>query len=132
MIDVQLNEPSAAREYFAKRLAFTTGPVELDRMIQERHNVVIIDVREEKDFQQGHIPGAINLPKSRWHTRDGLRWNAMNIIYCYSSTCHLAARAAHDFASSGYAVMEMEGGFEAWQENNLEVEKPSTTSFRHG
>jgi hypothetical protein len=35
----------------------------------------------------------------------------------------LAANAALEFASRGFPVMELEGGFEAWKENELEVEK---------
>ena len=31
--------------------------------------------------------------------------------------------AAVEFASAGIAVVEMEGGFEAWQNSNLPVEK---------
>jgi len=29
------------------------------------------------------------------------------------------------FADKGYSVMEMDGGFEAWKENGLKVEKRS-------
>jgi len=35
----------------------------------------------------------------------------------------MAGSAAHDFASLGYPVMEMEGGFEVWKEKDLETEK---------
>ena len=45
------------------------------------------------------------------------------VIYCYSQTCKLAAAAAVEFASAGIAVVEMEGGFEAWQKNDLPVEQ---------
>jgi len=47
----------------------------------------------------------------------------MNVVYCYSAVCHLAARACISFASRGFPVMEMDGGFEAWKEyyeNDLE------------
>lgn len=36
----------------------------------------------------GHIPGAINLPRDRWHTLDGLRKDQTNVLYCYSQVCH--------------------------------------------
>lgn len=36
----------------------------------------------------GHIPGAINLPRDRWHTLDGLRKDKTNVLYCYSQVCH--------------------------------------------
>ena len=33
-------------------------------------NMLIVDVREEDEYALGHIPGAINLPLSRFHDAD--------------------------------------------------------------
>jgi len=120
--ELKKNEPEKARQYFADKLAFTTGPVELERNIKEGSSLAIIDVREADDYWQGHIPGAVSLPKDRWHTLAGLRKDALNVIYCYSHVCHLAATAAVEFAGKGYSVMEMDGGFKAWKGHDLEVE----------
>ncbi len=122
--ELQRNDPARAREYFTQKMAFTTGPVELARNLN-REDVVIVDVREADDFQKGHIPGAINLPHDKWGTRQGLRKDALNVLYCYSQQCHLAATAAVEFAGDGFSVMEMDGGFKAWQENELEIETES-------
>jgi rhodanese-related sulfurtransferase len=121
MIETNAN-PSTAQEFFANKLAFTTGPVELNLSIQEGDDIAIVDVREAKDYELGHVPGAVNLPRDRWHTHAGLRNDAINVLYCYSETCHLAARAAHEFAGKGYQVMEMEGGFAAWKSSQLEIQ----------
>jgi len=59
-----------------------------------------------------------------------LRKDALNVLYCYTQQCHLAATAAVEFAGNGYSVMEMDGGFEAWKENDLEVE--TDTSAKEG
>lgn len=37
-------------------------PDELAAEVSRGHAPVIIDVRSEKDFQAGHLPGAINIP----------------------------------------------------------------------
>lgn len=37
-------------------------PNDLAAAIVERRAPVIVDVRSEKDFQAGHLPGAINIP----------------------------------------------------------------------
>jgi rhodanese-related sulfurtransferase len=116
------NDPEGAREYFANKMAYTTGPVELARNLKNGANIIVIDVREAEDYKKGHIPGAINLPHDRWHTFEGLRKESLNVLYCYSHVCHLAATAAVEFAGKGFSVMEMDGGFDAWQENELEVE----------
>jgi rhodanese-related sulfurtransferase len=111
-----------AKEYFEAKMAFTTGPVELERMIKQGQ-VNVVDVRAAEDYAQGHIPGAVNLPKDKWHTLEGLRKDKTNVIYCYSQVCHLAAAAALEFASKGYPVMELEGGFRTWKEHEMDIEK---------
>jgi rhodanese-related sulfurtransferase len=115
-------DPARAKEYFADKMAFTTGPVELPRAMQEG-NVNLIDVRAAEDFRQGHIPGAINVPQDAWHSAGGLQRDKTNVLYCYSQVCHLAATAAIQFAERGFPVMELEGGFAGWKENKLPVEK---------
>ena len=122
------NDPVRAREFFADKLAFTTGPVELHRNLGDGNDIVVVDVREAEDYEKGHIPGAINLPHDRWNTAQGLKKDTLNVLYCYSPVCHLAATAAVEFAGKGYAVMEMDGGFDAWQEHDLEIERGATPS----
>jgi rhodanese-related sulfurtransferase len=118
-----LADPAKARVYFENKLAFTTGPIELDHRLKAHENINIIDVREEEDYRKGHIPGAINLPKNRWDSLEGLSKDKLNILYCYSQVCHLAATAASHFAASGYPVMELEGGWDEWKDHGLEVDK---------
>jgi len=114
--------PRKATKYFAARISFTTGPVELSESIKKHESIKIIDVRAAEDFARGHIPGAVNLPKQKWETFTGLSRNDTNVIYCYCEVCHLAPAAAKFFAEHGYPVMELEGGFEHWQRHNLPVE----------
>ena len=62
---VMTNDSAKAKEYFEAKMAFTTGPVELERMMKN-NEVNIVDVRAAEDYAQGHIPGAVNLPKDQW------------------------------------------------------------------
>lgn len=119
-------DPARARAYFDNKLSFSTGPVELERMLKEHADIHVIDVRAEEDYRKGHVPGATNLPSDRWDSLEGLSKDTTNILYCYSQQCHLAAAAAREFAGKGYPVMEMEGGFQAWKDHDLEVEKSHT------
>jgi rhodanese-related sulfurtransferase len=111
-----------ARKFFEAKLDFTTGPAELNQMLERKENINIVDVRTSEDYSKGHIPGAISLPRSSWISHFGLKKDRVNIIYCYSETCHLAAAAAKQFAEDGFPVMELEGGFETWQRLNLPIE----------
>ena len=116
-----LVDTTKALDYFEAKLNFTTGPLELFEMIRNDEHINVIDVREAFDFAAGHIPGAMNLPMSAWSTTFGLTQDGVNIIYCHSETCHLAANASRYFAERGFPVVELEGGFEQWQRHNLPV-----------
>jgi rhodanese-related sulfurtransferase len=116
-------DPAKAKAYFEAKMAFTTGPVELERLMTQGNAVQVVDVRAAEDYAEGHIPGAVSLPKDRWHTLEGLRKDKTNALYCYSQVCHLAATAAVEFASKGFPVMELEGGFQAWKDHEMDIEK---------
>jgi len=62
----KLKIPSAAKakKYFQDKMAFTTGPVELERMVQQGQPVHIVDVRAAEDYAEGHIPGALYVSTS--------------------------------------------------------------------
>jgi rhodanese-related sulfurtransferase len=119
---VNISDPAKAREYFEAKMAFTTGPVELERMMKNKE-VNVVDVRAAEDYAEGHIPGAVNLPKNRWATLEGLRKDKPNVLYCYSHVCHLAAAAAVEFSGKGYPVMELEGGWRWWKTDGFDVAK---------
>jgi rhodanese-related sulfurtransferase len=130
--------PEKAREFFAAKMAFTTGPFEVKGMLDRKEGVTVIEcavprttrkatsrqllLRCSTSLRPCRSPGAVNLPHGQWHTAKGLSKDKLNILYCYSQTCHLAAAAALELASQGYRVMEMEGGFAAWTAGNNAIE----------
>ena len=127
----RIHDPARARAYFEDKLAFTTGLVELDRWIKARQsNLVVVDVRETEDYDKGHIPGAINVPRERWDSPQGLSKDKTNVVYCYTQQCHLAANACVRLAGQGYPVMELEGGFEVWKEHDLDIEEEPTSRLK--
>lgn len=124
MQSASIQDGQKAKEYFEGKIAFTTGPVELSRMLKAG-NVNVVDVREAEDYEKGHIPGAVNLPHTAWESRQGLTRDKINIVYCYTQQCHLAANACAAFAAKWYPVMELEGGFEAWKNQDMDIETGS-------
>jgi len=103
-----------AENFFAKRLAFTLGPVELQHLLEEK-KAKLIDVRAKEDFDESHIPEAISIPAVELESRLGeLSKHDVHVVYCYNQQCHLAANAALTFAKNDYPVMELEGGFKVW------------------
>ena len=123
---LSMNDPKEAYRYFQAKTHFTTGPAEL-REAMDHGNINIIDVRQSEDFDKEHVAGAKNLPEEEWSELTGLDRDKLNVIYCYSQECHLAARAAVFFAKRGYSVMEVEGGFNACKEYELPMEAEIAT-----
>lgn len=107
-------DSEAATDFFAEKLAFTLGPVELQHMLDE-NKVKLIDVRRKEDYDESHIPQAISIPKAELIDKlTQLSKNDIHVVYCYNQQCHLGAAAALTLAQNGYPVMELEGGFDIW------------------
>ena len=120
-----------AEEFFAAELDFKTNPYGVNKMIDEKaKDIIIVDVRSTEDYAKGHIPGAINIPYEKYNGFNGsetkfpgLTKDKVNIVYCYNHLCNLAQKAAKVFASNGYPVKEMVGGFEEWKNDKYSIEK---------
>ncbi|MCX7073649.1 MAG: rhodanese-like domain-containing protein [Methylococcales bacterium] len=91
--------------------------------MQTQQNAVIIDVRENDEWNAGHIAGAIHIPLGEIQTRVGELAKYKNqavIMQCRSGT--RSEKAAGILAKSGFTnVHNMDGGLNAWQKSNLEI-----------
>lgn len=64
----QMNgQPGPAGEVVVESDSFLT-PQELVSLQEKHADLVVIDVRKDDEYKDGHIPGAINLPPSKWRT----------------------------------------------------------------
>ncbi len=126
-----IQDSKKAVEFFEQELNFKTNPYGINRLISEKaKNITIVDVRTAADYAAGHIPGAINIPYEKYSGFDGqekefpgLRKDGYNYVYCYQHLCNLGQKAAKKFASVGYPVKEIVGGYNSWVEEGYPVEK---------
>jgi rhodanese-related sulfurtransferase len=98
--------------------------VEATQLIN-REDGLVLDVREASEYAQGHILGARNLPLSQLEARaaelDKLK--AKPVILCCASG-HRSSRAVGLLKARGLEkVFNLSGGFGAWQQAGLPVEK---------
>ena len=86
-------------------------------------NPLLIDVREEKEYGDGHIPGAINIPlRTLADNLDKVPADKPVIVYCASGLRAGTATAA--LHALGYDnVKSFPSGFKAWSGANAEVSK---------
>ncbi len=123
-------DTAAAVKYFEDELNFTASPGDLKKVSEGKLDGTIIDLRRKEDFDRGHVPHAINIPFDKYDGFEGkqtefpgLSKNEINYLYCYNLLCNLSQKAAKKFASLGYPVKEVKGGFTTWKEYNYPVEK---------
>lgn len=87
---------------------------------------VILDVRETDEVRQGHLPSAIHIPRGYLELKvEGMipDRNTPIITYCAGGVRSLFA--AETLTKMGYTnVRSMSGGFAAWKEKGLPIEKP--------
>ena len=98
-------------------------------------HTLLIDIREPAEFQRGHIPGAVHLPRGLLEFEiHGLVQRMMSdqvdapedqpvVLYC--GTGGRSALAAETLATMGYRnVRSMSGGIVAWAQARLPIDVP--------
>src|SRR2546422_2805551 len=90
----------------------------------------IVDVREQHEWDAGHIGGAEHIPLARIEQEIPKRFpekNAPLVMHCRSGV--RSAKAAYALKQLGYTnVSSMAGGIIAWEEAGLPIEVPSSLS----
>ena len=84
-------------------------------------NVLVVDVRTEKEYATGHIEGAINIV---WDNNFKTSLQATNLskeqplaVYCRSGRRSKAA--ANVLVQEGYKVIELDKGIISWQQEKF-------------
>ena len=86
---------------------------------------VLVDVREESEFAAGHVPGAVHLGKGVIERDIEAKIpDPATPIVLYCGGGFRSALAADALQKMGYTnVISMDGGWRAWTEKGLPVEK---------
>jgi phage shock protein E len=91
--------------------------------IMNRDDVVLIDVREQFEYDEGHIPGVTLIPLGELAQRlDEIPTDKTVIMTCRSD--NRSGQATDFLRQNGFDnVHNMDGGIVAWQQAGLEVEQ---------
>jgi len=96
--------------------------------IFDRGSVLFVDARSQKDYENGHIPGAASLPVGRFDERIESFLNQYPpeqpiVTYCSGRTCEDSHHLAQLLSEAGYTdVRIFIDGFPAWQTEGYPVE----------
>lgn len=102
--------------YFSGKLEHETDASDAYLALKAGERLVIVDVRSQDAWNQGHVVGAVHIPYADIATRAPRELDPAVpvVVYCWSPGCNAGAKGALEFAKLGYRVREMIGGYEYW------------------
>jgi rhodanese-related sulfurtransferase len=94
---------------------------DVERRRQAGERFVLLDVREEAEWQRGHLPGAKHLCKGILERDvEGMFPDPATDLVLYCGGGYRSALAADTLQKMGYTnVTSMDGGWRAWTEAGL-------------
>lgn len=86
-------------------------------------SVVLLDVRPDEEFAQGHLPGAVHIPlKDLTRRLSELSEDAQIVAYCRDPYCVLSTEAVTILRANGRQAQRLIGGVPEWRAVGLTVE----------
>jgi len=100
--------------------------ISVEEAKQKLSDMLVLDVREPAEYTQGHIHGAINIPRGVLEFKISAHPDFQGaedrdiLVYCQSGG--RSALATENLNKMGYQkAVSMAGGFKAWLEHNYDV-----------
>lgn len=119
-------DSSTTAAHYAAKLAVETDASDVWAARQAGEVFLLVDVRGQAAWDQGHAVGALHIPRQQLAERVGeLGEGIPVVVYCWSPGCNGGAKAALELARLGVPVKEMLGGFEYWAREGYPVESAS-------
>lgn len=98
-------------------------PGEATRLINH-DNAVLIDMRNDKDYREGHIVNAVHVPSDKADAPGKLdKYRGRPLIVCCRSG-NQSLKLCAELSKKGFAsVYNLKGGLHAWQQAGLPLSK---------
>ncbi len=98
---------------------------EVKKRLDRKDKFVLVDVREDREFDADHIPGAVHMGKGVIERDIEAKYPVLDtelVLYCGGG--FRSAMAADNLQKMGYTnVISMDGGIREWREKNYPLEK---------
>ncbi len=113
----------------AKEQITEVDPREVHDLLGNGHRdgAVLVDVREEHEFAEAHLPGAVHVPRGHLESRiEGAAGDKSARVILYCASGNRSALAAKTLMEElGYDQAEsMTGGITLWKDRGYDVETP--------
>ncbi len=109
---------SARRIYFGEHDHEEAPIITLDDFLRRssRGDLVLLDVRPVREFDQGHLPGALSIPLEQLAERVGeLPGGHTVVTYCRGRYCVFAEEAVRVLGACGIEAVRLEVGLLEWR-----------------
>jgi rhodanese-related sulfurtransferase len=129
--EARLSEISRVVETYLKDRKALEGVTieELTDRLRKR-DVVVLDVRPEKEYRAGHIAGARSIPITELEKRlKELPKRRAVVAYCRGPYCVFADEAVALLRERGYEAFRLQTGFPDWKMQGLPVETAAEGAF---
>jgi molybdopterin/thiamine biosynthesis adenylyltransferase/rhodanese-related sulfurtransferase len=89
-------------------------------------DTAVVDVRERDEWDEGHLPGAVHVPRGNLESRiEAAVPDKARPVLLYCASGNRSAFAAKSLEELGYTnVVSLAGGFTDWKRNGLPFEIP--------
>lgn len=97
------------------------SPTQATFMIN-KENALVLDIRDQKEFDSGHLSSAINIPYSKLASRlDELATHKERPIILVCKSGQTVGVAGKMLREKGFNAMRLSGGMMEWSNQNLPV-----------
>src|SRR5215212_1559279 len=106
-------------------------PKDVRALRQNGNGAVLVDVREQHEFEESHVPGAVHVPRGHLESRiEGAVSDRSKRVILYCASGNRSALAAHTMQDllAYEDVASMRGGITLWKDRGYEVEVPRSLS----
>lgn len=104
-----------------------TAPMAHEELLEwmEVGDTLILDIRPEKEYLQGHIKGAINVVpetmKQQLENLSSIDKERLVVTYCRGPYCLFAHEAVHILQEKGLNARRLQAGFPEWKAAGLPI-----------
>jgi len=86
--------------------------------------LLFVDVRTPEEYDSGHVPGAVNIPRNQLASRLAELESARDRLVLYCERGPRAAAAAATLLQAGFTgVRQLKGDMSGWRASGMPIEK---------
>ena len=112
-------DSETANAFFSNKLSFETDCSDVYADIKENNKeFILLDVRSVEAYNKSHAITAESMPHANINADSFAHYpkDTTFVVYCWGPGCNGATKAAKKISALGFAVKEMIGGIQYWED----------------